>query len=44
MSTVTMSEVWNNYDFHVRNRTTGEDVWVKIKDFFDNVEVEGGEE
>lgn len=40
MKTINMNEVWNNYDFHVRDRTTGEEGWVKIKDFFDNVEVE----
>lgn len=44
MSKITSDELWDNFSFKVRDDRTGETGYVKIKDFFENTEVVGGEE
>jgi hypothetical protein len=40
----TGDELWDNFSFKVRDDRTGEVGYVKIKDFFENIEIAGGEE
>lgn len=44
MSKIMSDEFWDNFSFTVRDDRTGEIGYVKIKDFFENIEVVGGEE
>ncbi len=44
MSKITSDELWDSFSFTVRNDKTGEIGYVKIKDFFENTEIVGGEE
>ena len=37
-------DLWENYSFAIRNDKTGEIWYVKIKDFFEQTKVVGGEE
>lgn len=44
MSKIMSDELWDNFSFTVRDNRTGEIGYVKIKDFFENIEVVWGEE
>lgn len=44
MSRIMTDELWENFSFVVRDDRTGDIGYVKIKDFFENTEVVGGEE
>mgnify|MGYP007013869552 CR=1 FL=1 len=44
MSRIMSDELWDNFSFVVRDDRTGKIGHVKIKDFFENTEVVGGEE
>ena len=44
MSKITSDELWDNFSFVVHDDSTGEIGYVKIKDFFENTEVVGGED
>lgn len=44
MSRITTDELWENFSFAVRDNRTGDTGYIKIKDFFENTEVAGGEE
>lgn len=44
MSKIMTDELWDNFSFVVRNDRTGLIGYVKIKDFFEQTEVVGGEE
>lgn len=44
MNKILSDELWDNFSFVVRDDRTGEIGYVKIKDFFENTEVVGGEE
>ena len=44
MSKITSDELWENFSFAVRDDRNGETGYVKIKDFFESIEVVGGEE
>ena len=40
MSEIMADELWENFSFAVRDDRTGEIGYVKIKDFFENLEIE----
>jgi hypothetical protein len=44
MSKIMTDELWENFSFAVRNDRTGEIGYVKIKEFFESIEVVGGRE
>lgn len=43
---IAMTELWDNYSFVLRKDSEDENkiVFVKIKDFFNNTEITGGED
>lgn len=43
MSRIMSDELWDNFSFTVRDDRTGEIGYVKIKDFFEQTVVVGGE-
>lgn len=44
MSIIMVDELWDNFSFTVRDDRTGKIGYVKIKDFFENTEIEGGKD
>lgn len=44
MNKIVSGELWDNFSFAVRDNRNGKIGYVKIKDFFENTEVVGGEE
>lgn len=44
MSKIMSDELWDNFSFAVRDDRTGKIGYVKIKDFFENTEIVGGED
>ena len=45
-TSVTMNDIWENYSFmlHKAGDNSNKFITVKIKDFFDNMDLTGGEE
>lgn len=44
MSKIVGDELWDNFSFAVRDDRTGKIGYVRIKDFFENLEIVKGEE
>lgn len=44
MSEITSDELCDNFSFAVRDDRNGKIGYIKIKDFFENTEIVGGEE
>lgn len=44
MGKIAIDDLWDNFSFVVRADRTGEIVYVKIRDFFENTEIAGDEE
>ena len=44
MSKIMGDEFWNNFSFVVRDDRTGEIGYIKVKDFFEQIEIVGDED